>query len=157
MTPAYILQSSPNGNIYFNIEADGYRLLTTREWEYCAFANNAFDFSGSNHHPDYCWSSHNSHFKLRPVGTKLPNTFDLYDMCGNAWEWTWPDRKDYLNIEDDVTTIKGGSYKSSPSLCKIIVKSDVHIKFKNEEIGFRICRSTKIKNKITNKRIIKDI
>lgn len=37
---------------------------------------------------DYAWYSLNSGNQLHPVGQKKPNKLGLYDINGNAWEWT---------------------------------------------------------------------
>lgn len=37
---------------------------------------------------DYAWYSLNSGNQLHPVGQKKPNKLGLYDVNGNAWEWT---------------------------------------------------------------------
>ena len=34
------------------------------------------------------WYSNNSGGTTHPVGKKQPNGFGLYDLSGNAWEWT---------------------------------------------------------------------
>ncbi len=37
---------------------------------------------------DYAWYGANSGNQLHPVGQKKPNKLGLYDVNGNAWEWT---------------------------------------------------------------------
>jgi formylglycine-generating enzyme required for sulfatase activity len=36
----------------------------------------------------YVWYRENSEARPHPVARKLPNAWGLYDMEGNAWEWT---------------------------------------------------------------------
>jgi len=37
----------------------------------------------------YCWYEKNSAEEIHPAGQKMPNSFGLYDMNGNVWEWCW--------------------------------------------------------------------
>jgi formylglycine-generating enzyme required for sulfatase activity len=84
-----------------------YRLLSEAEWEYayragttteffwgdkpedmCAYANGG-DLAMLKHFPQ--WPAVNcddGFIDTAPVGSFKPNAFGLYDMAGNAWEWT---------------------------------------------------------------------
>jgi formylglycine-generating enzyme required for sulfatase activity len=50
-----------------------------------------------------------------PIGSYKPNNFGLYDMQGNAAEWTL---SDFGNREK---TVKGGSYLDRPERCSVNV------------------------------------
>ncbi len=68
----------------------GYRLLTEAEWEFACRAGSATPFSwgaDAESADAFAWSYRNSRDRTRPVGTKRPNPFGLFDMHGNASEW----------------------------------------------------------------------
>lgn len=105
-----------------------YRLPTEAEWEYACRAGSATAYSFGNSTlqlGNYAWYQSNSQGKTHPVGTKKPNAWGLYDMYGNAAEWTIdqyiPDY--YKKFKDSVAvnpvalpvklyphSIRGGSY-----------------------------------------------
>ena len=71
-----------------------YRLPTEAEWEYSCRggATTKYHFGDDQARlTDYAWYSDGSkdvgYLHARPVGTKLPNAWGLYDVHGNVWEW----------------------------------------------------------------------
>ena len=90
-------------------EGKVYRLPTEAEWEYAARAGtrtryhhgddpqglirvaNSFDESSKAHWPRYAqhaMAGNDGYAFTAPVASFAPNSFGLYDMHGNAWEWT---------------------------------------------------------------------
>jgi formylglycine-generating enzyme required for sulfatase activity len=65
-------------------------LPSEAQWEYACRAGStqAFAFGDSDRDMDkYGWVQDNSQLQPHPVGKKKPNSFGVYDMHGNVWEW----------------------------------------------------------------------
>lgn len=111
--------------------ANGYRLPTEAEWEYACRAGTRTKYFFGNSPTKlglYAWFKANSGRKPRPVGTKLPNPWGLYDICGNLFEWCndWYGRDYYkhspaVNPRGPATgtekVLRGGCWDSDPSQC----------------------------------------
>ncbi|MCM1935998.1 SUMF1/EgtB/PvdO family nonheme iron enzyme [Acinetobacter radioresistens] len=132
----------------------GHDLPSEVEWEYAAKGNDETDVPlkheprNHQHRPDAnYWQGdfpfHNTqedHFKgIAPVGCFSPNTFGLYDMIGNVWEWT---SSVYTGAHDEHMgnysalrtsqhipqsfVIKGGSFLCASQYCARYRKSSRH-------------------------------
>ena len=69
----------------------GYRLPTDAEWEYaCRAGSRASRPHGSSEAllGNFAWYLPNADNRPHPVGHLKPNDFGLFDMLGNAFEWT---------------------------------------------------------------------
>jgi formylglycine-generating enzyme required for sulfatase activity len=61
------------------------RLPSEAEWEYACRAG--CDKDSMQNLDEMGWYRDNAAGKTHPVGQKKPNSWGLYDMHGNAWEW----------------------------------------------------------------------
>ena len=107
----YNIGSGREGSAKWDRTANGYRLLTEREWEYIARANRAFEYSGSDDPNEIAWYTNNSDRRTHPVGLKKGNSFGTYDQSGNLSEWCWDKW-----IENSALRVRrGGSWDFSAS------------------------------------------
>lgn len=90
-----------------------YRLPTAAEWEYAARGGNkgkGYEYSGSNDIDAVSWNVKNSGVKTHEVGTKQPNELGIYDMSGNAWEFSqdwWQSNYSPSDSVDPVNLVTG--------------------------------------------------
>ena len=154
-----------NGGIRLDLFANGYRLPTQAEWEYLArggLSGTQYIYSGSDNNNEVAWNANNSgdnggtnNKKTHEVKTLKCNTFGLYDMSGNVWEWCWDWAGSIINASTPVTGPSsmpefegdpyafrvgyGGSYFWNE--LKICNAEENPPSFRSDERGFRVVRS----------------
>ena len=129
-----------------------YRLPTEAEWEYSCRAGSTTRFCFGNDMDklgEYAWHRRNSRGKTHPVAQKKPNSWGLYDMHGNVFEWCQDRYGKYP--PNSVSTSKGpssgslrvfrgGAWKFDARLSRSAYR-DSYVPWVNENyIGFRLVR-----------------
>lgn len=110
--------------------ANGFRLLTTNEWEAAARYNSELPFAGSKTLSDVAWREMQS---SQPIARLKENGLGLFDMCGLVWQWCQDHDENYASR-------KGGSWLSEPRACEVWFQSKRRPQYASVAQGFRICR-----------------
>jgi len=130
-----------------------FRLPTEAEWETACRAGTEDTYGFGNlptNVSDYAWMSSNGSDKLHDVGQKAPNDWGLYDMHGNAAEWTMDEYQDDFYGSPEASevnpwsrpsrlhprTVRGGSfYDDAPDLrCASRLESTLNWKRRDPQI-----------------------
>ncbi|MHC1755643.1 MAG: formylglycine-generating enzyme family protein [Methanosarcina sp.] len=132
---------------------DQYRLPSEAEWEYaCRAGTQTRYFFGNDESKlnEYAWYDKNSGRKTHPIGQKKPNSWGLYDMHGNVWEWVQDKWHNNYNLApSDGSAWEGGDsfdrvsrgcswYCSAGSCSSARLSRKPESRFAN--LGFRLLR-----------------
>ncbi|MBN8518420.1 MAG: SUMF1/EgtB/PvdO family nonheme iron enzyme [Candidatus Accumulibacter sp.] len=134
----------------------GYRMLSEAEWEYAARAGTTSSYPWGNEagqgRANFQGSgSQWSGKQTAPVGSFAPNRFGLYDMIGNAWEWTqdcWNESysgapaegSPWLKGDCGRRVVRGGSWNLQPEDARAAFRSWVVPGDRDIILGFRLAR-----------------
>lgn len=124
-------------------KANGFRLPTEVEWEWAARGGEKYTYAGSDTIGDVAWYGTNG---TRDVKTKKANTYGLYDMSGNVWEWCWDwygdsissDTPDAGPASGSYRCQRGGSWCDSASYTQVDSRYGYDPSFRYYSYGFRV-------------------
>jgi len=138
----------------------GYRLPTDAEWEYSCRAGTNTPFntgnnlttSQANYDGNYPYNGNTKgeyRQKTTSVGSFSPNTWGLYDMHGNVWEWC----NDWYVASLSTSTnpigassgtyrvYRGGSWRSDARYCRSAYRNGNTPTLSDYGLGLRVCKT----------------
>jgi formylglycine-generating enzyme required for sulfatase activity len=133
-----------------------YRLPGESEWEYAARTGGKGRWGlGDDEYllEQYAWFSVNDSLITHPVAQKRPNTFGLYDMHGNVWEWVqdlyqWNyrgapvDGSAWVNGgKQEERVIRGGAWYDVSKYLRSAYRGHFVPSYRNSSTGLRIARA----------------
>ena len=124
--------------IVFDDSANGFRLPTEAEWQFaCQEGTTEVRYGDLE---KIAWYKNNSENSSQHVGLKEPNSFGIYDMLGNVWEWC-------NDIYDETVygsyrIFRGGGWCDTERSVMATTRRRSHpVSFKIDDLGFRIARN----------------
>jgi formylglycine-generating enzyme required for sulfatase activity len=141
------------------LQRTGFRLPTEAEWEYAcrAGAGTRYSFGEADDLLDkYGWYVANAPGRMQAVGRLRPNGNGLFDMHGNAWEWTQSVYSQLTKSDDnqeetasegvkdkDGRVLRGGSFIVPASIVRSAVRDGLVPTSRNGGVGVRPARTFK--------------
>ena len=131
------------GDITCDFGTSGHRLATAAEWEFAArggLGGTPSTYPGGNTLADLGWFAGNSEEGTQPAGDKTANGLGLYDLAGNAAEWTW----DAPSAQPAQRLLRGGSWSSPAAECALEALNGANPALPSGTAGFRLARSVSL-------------
>lgn len=134
-------------NILKSITINGaFMLPSEAQWRYAAqggVTHENFEFPETDYLPDVGWFEENAK-EIMPVGLKQPNALQLYDVCGNVWEWCGNEYDQYPldgstgENNGNSKTLRGGGYWDEARYCRVRDRYHDLPDNRSNNIGFRL-------------------
>lgn len=147
--PCYV--ASPMGDWTLASDANGYRLPTEAEWEYACRAGTMTPFNCGSDEAALKRYAVFGAGRAAECGTRMPNTWGLFDMHGNVWEWCQDWYEDYGAEELVVDppgpekgsdrVYRGGGWNYSAGYCRSAYRNRFDPSFRRISLGFRVALS----------------
>ncbi|WP_322411866.1 formylglycine-generating enzyme family protein [Microbacterium invictum] len=135
LDPVYTFEGE---EVLWDLDADGFRLPTEREWEFACRAGSPSPHYGPL--PDVAWTALDGVGSPQDVGGKLPNLFGIFDTLGNVWEWCWdpfdPD------ASGDARVIRGGGFADDAWSARADIRRGAPARSTHGDVGIRFARSS---------------
>ena len=137
LIPCYIFNIE-NDNISFNSSANGFRLPSEAEWQFaCQSGSKDIRYDELD---EIAWYKDNAEDSTHEVGQKKPNSFGIYDMLGNVWEWC-SDVYDET-VYGSYRIFRGGGWCDQKRSVMATTRRRSHpVSFKIDDLGFRIAKN----------------
>jgi formylglycine-generating enzyme required for sulfatase activity len=139
-----------------------YQLPAEAEWEYAARASTTTPFwwgssitpAQANYNGNYVYAGGGGKGEYRqstvPAGSFDPNSWGLYNVHGNVWEWckdTWhatydgapPDGSAWISRGKRSRVVRGGSWRYKPGNLRAAARYRLTGEF--NDVGFRLART----------------
>ncbi len=123
-------------------------LPTEAQWEYACRAGTKTRFNTGDTDADLAragWYGSNSDSKTHAVGEKEANTWGLYDMHGNVWEWCQDGKRSYTaeaqqdpEAAGSSRVFRGGGWISGAQGCRSAARASIDLVYRNRDLGFRV-------------------
>lgn len=130
---------------------NGFRLPSEAEWEYACLAGKDTKYCGSDDINEVAWYENNNDGQIKDVAQKKPNAFGLYDMSGNALEWTADcynenykgapvDGSPWQKGDCDLHVVRGGRSANSARISRAVTRFGYPSQHRLLSDGFRIAQ-----------------
>jgi formylglycine-generating enzyme required for sulfatase activity len=121
-----------------------FELPSEAQWEYACRAGTASARYAEVDISAWCW--HNSGGSTHPVGQKQPNSWGLYDMLGNVWEWCADGPRvfdsepvtDPRGLSRERRACRGGSWGDDPRFARSACRMSYDLDYRYGSVGFRL-------------------
>jgi formylglycine-generating enzyme required for sulfatase activity len=143
---APVLQAHPVAAL---VRAHGWRVRLPSEWAWEKAARGGHENAvfpwGDAFDGDRANTSDSDISNSSAVGAFPPNSYGLWDMAGNVWEWTRSeDRTAYAvpdpeaSSESDAVVTRGGAWDSPLSFARCAFRFWFELDYRNDALGFRL-------------------